>query len=104
MKSWLGITITSVPECFQISLILKECPDILYIVSCVSRTSVVVSLLIQHGISSHAALALMGVCGEQDDLRWPVLFSYCNSSGTNRKEKKTFSLSQREQISNAKKK
>lgn len=102
--SCLSTMFTSVPECFQTCLILDRYPDILFIVLCVLGTSVVVFLLIRHGINSHSDLALMDVCGEQDGLRWMILFSYCNSFGANRKEKKTFfPLSQKKQISNIEK-
>lgn len=57
---------TSVPECFLVSLMLDRYPDILFIVLCVLRISVVGFLLIQHGINSYSDLALMDVCGEKD--------------------------------------
>lgn len=61
---------TFVLEYFQIYLILDRYSGIFLTLSCVLRTSVVVFLLIWHGINSHSDLSLMDVCGEQDGLRF----------------------------------
>lgn len=61
---------TFVPKCFQIHLVLDRYSGIFLTVSCVLRTSVIVFLLIWHGINSHSDLSLMDVCGEQDGLRF----------------------------------